>query len=38
MIILYAFETGMPARYEWKNYPECFSILNNSFLDQGNNL
>jgi hypothetical protein len=27
MIILYAFETGMPATYEWRNYPGCMEIF-----------
>jgi hypothetical protein len=37
-IIPDAFETGMPSRYEWKNYSECFSLWKYSFLDLGNNL
>jgi hypothetical protein len=35
---MYAYETGMPAEYEWKNYPKCFSLWKYSSLDLGNGL
>jgi hypothetical protein len=37
IIIFYAFVTGMPIRYEWKNHSECFSLWKYPFLDLGHN-